>query len=120
MPSQTHGHSATGYEGSQSPRYCYDSSLLFRCMEMLRVDRDDFAQADPLLFRELQGRCALCRVKETCVQDLASRFDDDLWDKWQAYCPNSATLRTVGAMQNCGRAAQYLKIAQASLASEVG
>jgi hypothetical protein len=91
-------------------RHLFDSSLLFRCMDMLQIDRDELAKDDPLLFRELQGRCALCPCKELCVRELAHEFDDTRWDKWRAYCPNSSTLTTIGAVQNCALAAQHLKM----------
>ncbi len=51
-------------------RYSYDASLLFRRMAALQIDRDELASDDPLLFRELQGLCTLCRSKERCVRDL--------------------------------------------------
>ena len=91
------------------PSCFYDASLLFRCMAALQVDRGELAADDPLLFRELQGRCTLCRSKETCVEDLAIGFDDAGWDRWRGYCVNATTLTTLGATQNCGRAAQHLK-----------
>lgn len=92
-------------QASAPPRYCFDASLLFRCMDMLRIDRRRLAGDDPLLFCELQGICALCRSKEECTQDLAGKFDDVCWDEWWLYCPNSAMLTTIGALQNCNRAA---------------
>ena len=105
-------------ETAELPRQLYDSSLLFSCMDALQVDRHDLAAEDPLLFRELQGRCSLCRHKRECVQDLAHPFDHDRWERWQGYCPNSATLTVIGAIQNCGYAAQHLKMPESS--SEVG
>ena len=105
-------------ETAELPRQLYDSSLLFSCMDVLQVDRHDLAAEDPLLFRELQGRCSLCRHKRECVQDLAHPFDHDRWERWQGYCPNSATLTVIGAIQNCGYAAQHLKMPESS--SEVG
>src|ERR1019366_6871223 len=78
----------------------YDGSLLYRCMDMLQIDRDELAKDDPLLFHELRGRCALCRDKEECVHAQAREFDDASWDRWREYCPNSSTLRTIGALQN--------------------
>jgi hypothetical protein len=105
-------------ESSELPRQFYDSSLLFRCMDMLQVDQRDLATEDPLLFRELQGRCSLCRHKRECVQDLPPPFDHDRRERWQGYCPNSAMLTMIGAVQNCGYAAQHLKMTQSS--SEIG
>jgi len=92
------------------PRYFYDSSLLFDCMDRLQIDRRELADNDPLLFRELQGRCALCLRKAACAEDLARPFDDAGWARWQEHCPNAATLATIGAVQNCPRAAQYLRM----------
>ncbi len=115
---------STRGETSELPRQFYDSSLLFRCMAMLQVDQRDIAAEDPLLFRELQGRCSLCRHKRECAEDLALPFDparqidSARWRQWRAYCPNSAALSAIGAIQNGGYAARHLKIPQSS--SEIG
>ena len=77
------------------PRYFFDASLLFRCMDSLQIDRRDLARDDPLLFHELQAMCALCLSKEECAQDLTHEFDNARWNKWRAYCPNSAVLRAL-------------------------
>jgi len=45
-------------------------------MAALQVDRDGLASNDPLLFRELQALCTLCRSKERCVLDLAQVRDE--------------------------------------------
>jgi hypothetical protein len=87
----------------------YDAGLLFRHMERLQLNREESARDDRLLFRELQGRCILCASKEQCVQDLAADSDKVDWEDWQTYCPNARTLMILGALQNCGLAAQYLK-----------
>ena|SRR5271167_2207480 len=92
------------------PRYFYDASLLRRCMDMLQLDQSELASDEPLLFRELQGVCTLCRNKEEFAQDLAHQFDDARWDKWWIYCPNSDVLTMIGAVRNCGRVAQDLKM----------
>ena len=106
---------SSGFEMQELPRQFFDASLLFRCMDMLQVDQSELASDDPLLFRELQGVCILCRRKDECAQDLAHQFDDARWDRWWVYCPNSAMLAMIGAVQNCGRAAQYLKPLPTSL-----
>ncbi len=72
-----------------------DANLLFRWMGILQVDGSDLARDNPPLFLELQGVCASCRSKEECVQDLAHKFDNARWNKWRAYCPNSAILRAL-------------------------
>ena len=86
----------------------YDASLLQRRMDELRIDRDQLASDDPLLFRELQGRCALCRSKQRCIQELAVDQNKIGREDWEKYCPNARTLNIIGALQNCGRAAQHL------------
>jgi hypothetical protein len=78
-------------------------------MAALQVDRDELANDDPLLFRELQGLCTLCRDKERCVLDLAQEGDKPENREWREYCTNATTLNALGAVQNCARAAQYLR-----------
>jgi len=95
--------------GEAPARYSYDASLLFRRMAALQVDRDELASNNPLLFRELQGLCTLCRSKERCVLDLAQERDELANPPWREYCPNAAILNALGAVQNCARAAQYLR-----------
>jgi hypothetical protein len=94
-------------EAPDLPHYSYDASLLFRRMALLQVDRDELASDDPLLFRELQALCTLCRSKERCVLDLAQ--DEPGNREWREYCLNATTLNALGAVQNCARAAQYLR-----------
>jgi hypothetical protein len=102
------------------PRYSYDASLLFRRMAALQVDRDEVASNDPLLFRELQALCTLCRSKERCVLDLAQECDEPGKREWREYCLNATTLNALGAVQNYARATQYLRTPRSTgyLASE--
>jgi len=72
-------------------------------------DRNELASNDPLLFRELQARCTLCRSKERCVLDLAQECGEPGNREWREYCLNATTLNALGAVQNCARAAQYLR-----------
>jgi hypothetical protein len=96
-------------EAPDLPRYSYDASLLFHRMAALQVDRDELASDDPLLFRELQALCTLCRSKERCMLDLAHEGDERANREWREYCLNATTLNALGAVQNCARAAQYLR-----------
>lgn len=84
----------------------FDAGLLFSRMERLQIDEDELAQDDPLLFRELQGRCTLCPSQDQCSRELASDFADIGWEN---YCLNAGMLNTLGALQNCSRAAQHLR-----------
>ena len=80
------------------PRYFFDASLLFRRMDLLDVDRSDRERNDPLLFRELQGVCALCGSKQQCWQDLARGFDGGAPHRWWLYCPNLVKLDQISAL----------------------
>ena len=106
---QLSGFDSSVSDSSVPERRLLDASLLFDCMARLQIDRGELANEDPLLFYELQGKCVLCRSKDECAEDLAGEFGDARWDRWWAYCPNSATLAQIGAVQNCGRAARRLK-----------
>ena len=81
----------------------------FGAWSALQIDRDELASNDPLLFRELQGLCTLCCSKERCVLDLAQERDEPGNQGWREYCLNATTLNALGAVQNCARAAQYLR-----------
>jgi hypothetical protein len=54
------------------------------------------------------------------MRALAHGFDDARWERWREYCPNSSTLMTIGAVQNCSRAAQHIKMPHAVAARDVG
>src|SRR6266704_1051589 len=75
-----------------APPCLFDADLLFRCIDMLQIDRSQLMREEPLLYRELQGVCTLCPSKEDCSFDLAGGFDGVRWDEWWLYCPNSAML----------------------------
>ena len=75
----------------------YDASLLFWRMATLHIDRQRLASEDPLLFRELQGFCALCPSKPQCIHDLGS----DLRAATMDYCPNAGTLNLLEALACC-------------------
>ena len=83
------------------PIPAYDVSLLFQRMAMLRIDPGDLAEEDPLLFRELQGMCALCQSRGQCAADLAHEFEDPGWQGWRDYCPNATTLSMLSALRVC-------------------
>jgi hypothetical protein len=90
----------------EPPHWLYDASLLFRRMALNEIDLAELAEADPLLFRELQGICTLCRDKSRCIVEF-SKPDDDGPDQWRGYCPNAAALAALATEQNCGLAGAY-------------
>jgi hypothetical protein len=90
----------------EPPRY-YDASLMLRRMALSEIDRAELAESDPLLFRELQGVCALCERKARCALDLAKQASGDRSEEWRDYCPNAAALAALGMEQNCGLAGRH-------------
>jgi len=78
-----------GRAGDPVPHYAYDASLLFQRMKFYQIDRAYLADIDPLLFRELQAVCILCRSKEQCVAD---NLNDSTSEASHAYCPNARSL----------------------------
>jgi hypothetical protein len=97
-------------EWRQLPVLCEDASLLFRRMGLLRIHADELARDEPLRTRELQARCVLCSSKDLCIEDVIAEEDTSEPQDWRDYCPNAAVLNAIGAIQNCPRAAQYLKV----------
>ena len=89
--------------GEPRPDQSVDTNLLFRRMDALQVDRRELEKDDLLLFDELQSVCASCRSKEECTRDLVHELNDARWDKWLAYCPNSAKLRALWRVATIGR-----------------
>ena len=90
-----------------------DAGLLFCCMNMLQIDRVKLMRDEPLLYREMQGVCTLCPNRQECSLDLAAgEFDarnwQNTWEEW-LYCPNSAMLKTIGALQKCKKAPEYTR-----------
>src|SRR5262249_29167732 len=78
----------------------YSVAPLFRHLAMLRIKRDELATDDPLFFRELQGRCALCRSRTRCAQDLARKSERKALRALQDYCPNAAMLNVLVLHRN--------------------
>lgn len=66
--------------------------LLLRRMAVLDVAPDQVNSADPLLFRELQGRCSLCPSRATWACDLAQDAANAQSRNWREYCPDAAML----------------------------
>ena len=54
-------------------------------MDVLQIDHNKLARDEPLLYRELQGVCALCPNKRDCAFDLTDGFDSMRWDEWWLY-----------------------------------
>ena len=68
------------------------AGLLHKRLAALGLDPQEIRQLSPLLLGDLQRTCACCQDKERCADDMA---DDPNPPGWEAYCPNSGTLRTL-------------------------
>ena len=90
----------------EPPHWFYDASLVFRRMALIEIDQTELAKNDPLLFRELQGLCTLCRNKDRCAAELNERNHNQS-EGWREYCPNSSALAALEVEQNCGLAGPY-------------
>jgi hypothetical protein len=109
-PSNAEQDIASSVDRNHASSALVEPSNLIRWMERLGVDRNELVNA-PLLLCQLQTRCLRCTRKAQCAQTFKRELDDFAWDRWYAYCMNSEILTGLGAMQNCSRAAQYLKFA---------
>lgn len=58
-------------------------------LKVLGIDEDAIARAQPLVMRDLERVCALCRHKTECDHDIA---DGSLAEHYKAYCANKTTL----------------------------
>jgi glycerol-3-phosphate dehydrogenase len=70
------------------------ADLLSRRMRQIKLDAAKIVQVEPQVVRDLERVCTLCATKRRCSRDLAREQSDS---SWQAYCPNTMTLRALGA-----------------------
>lgn len=70
----------------QGPHHVDELPLLLRT---LGIDEDALARTQPLVLRDMERVCALCRHKSECDHDIA---DGTLAQHYDAYCANKMTL----------------------------
>jgi hypothetical protein len=58
-------------------------------LKTLGINEDAIARAQPLVMRDMERVCALCRHKKECDHDIA---DGSLAQHYEAYCGNKVTL----------------------------
>jgi hypothetical protein len=58
-------------------------------LKALGIDEDAIARAQPLVLRDMERVCALCRHKSECDHDIA---DGTLAQHYEAYCGNASTI----------------------------
>jgi hypothetical protein len=70
------------------------SELLSRRMRQIRLDAAHIVQVEPQVVRDLERVCTLCASKRRCSRDFAKERS---LLSWQAYCPNTMTLKALVA-----------------------
>lgn len=70
------------------------ADLLSRRMRQIKLDAAKIVRVEPQVVRDLERVCTLCATKRRCSRDLARKQSDS---SWQAYCPNTMTLRALTA-----------------------
>src|SRR5215470_15363042 len=63
-----------------------------KMLQELGIDEERLSRAHPLLLRDMERVCALCRDKAQCHRDLAA---GTAAENYQGYCLNAATLETL-------------------------
>jgi hypothetical protein len=75
------------------------ADLLSRRMRQIRLDAAHIVQVEPQVVRDLERVCTLCASKRRCSRDVAKERSPS---SWQAYCPNTMTLKALVAERSDG------------------
>jgi hypothetical protein len=70
------------------------ADLLSRRMRQIKLDAAKIVRIDPQVVRDLERVCTLCASKRRCSRDFAR---EPSGSSWQAYCPNTMTLKALVA-----------------------
>ena len=70
----------------------HSSDEMPKMLEQLGIDEERLSKAHPLLLRDMERVCALCRHKAECDRDLIA---GTAAEHYQGYCPNAATIETL-------------------------
>ena len=63
-----------------------------KMLQELGIDEERLGRTNPLLLRDMERVCALCRDKARCHRDLA---EGRAGEHYHDYCPNAATLESL-------------------------
>jgi hypothetical protein len=63
-----------------------------KMLEQLGIDHEQLGRTLPLLVRDMERVCALCKDKTQCHRDLAG---GTAAENYQSYCPNASTIETL-------------------------
>jgi glycerol-3-phosphate dehydrogenase len=75
------------------------ADLLARRMRQIKLHAAEILQVEPEVVRDLERVCTLCASKRRCTRDFAKERSPS---SWQAYCPNTMTLKALIAEHSAG------------------
>ena len=75
------------------------ADLLARRMRQIKLDAAEIVQVEPEVVRDLERVCTLCASRRRCSRDFAKERSPS---SWQAYCPNTMTLKALVAEHSHG------------------
>ena len=64
-----------------------------KLLKLLGIEEADLARTEPLVLRDMERVCALCRHKGQCDRDLHAGTSAE---HYQGYCPNAPTIDSLG------------------------
>jgi len=78
-----------------------DEAELLQCrMVALGLDVEAWASFEPGMLGDLKRTCVACSTRPQCAHDLVTHLDDSTWPDWRDYCPNTANLDMLSALQS--------------------
>jgi len=80
-------------------KWPHSADLLARRMQQIKLDAAEIVQVEPEVVRDLERVCTLCASKRRCSRDFAKERSPS---SWQAYCPNTMTLKALIAERSAG------------------
>ncbi len=76
-----------------------ETILLHRRMSVLGLDVGGWLNIEPAMMADVEETCSACASRGQCAYDLATHLDEPTWPGWREYCPNTARLRMLVALQ---------------------
>ena len=71
-----------------------------KMLEQLGISEERLGQAQPLLLRDMERVCSLCRYKAQCDRELA---DGTAAENYHGYCGNATTMESLGRTEIASR-----------------
>jgi hypothetical protein len=68
-----------------------------KLLKALGIDEADLARTEPMVLRDMERVCALCRHKRQCDRELAAGTSAE---HYAGYCPNAPTINDLGQPAN--------------------